>query len=308
VLSTDKGRILVVDDIEENRDVLRRMLEKGGHQVLLAADGDAAVRQAIDGRPDVVILDVHMPGKDGFQVCRELQGLAETASIPIVFLTANFAEEADRLLGLELGGFDYLVKPVTRAFLLARVAVMLRIRRSEEEIRRLAMIDDFTGLFTRTYVLQRLAEDIDRGGTGSALAMIDLDDFKGCNDRHGHLFGDHVLKRTSEIFRSNVRRYDSVARFGGDEFLLLHSDASEEDALATIARIRRAVEVERFGSDRATNVTFSAGVAACAPGIGAELLLARADAALYAAKRSGRARTISWSQLPEAEKAPHRVP
>ncbi len=306
--SAEKGRILVVDDIEENRDVLRRMLEKGGHHVLLAANGDSALRQAIDARPDVVILDVHMPGKDGFQVCRELQALAETASIPIVFLTANFAEEADRILGLELGGFDYLVKPVTRAFLLARVAVMLRIRRSEEEIRRLAMIDEFTGLFTRNYVLQRLAEDIDRGGTGSALAMIDLDDFKGCNDRHGHLFGDHVLKRTAEIFRSNVRRYDSVARFGGDELLLLHADSGEEEARATIARIRGVVEVERFGSDHTTNVTFSAGVAAWTPGIGAELLLERADAALYAAKRSGRARTVCWSELPEGEKAPHRIP
>ena len=304
----EKGRILVVDDLEENRDVLRRMLEKGGHQVLLAADGDAAVRQAIDGRPDVVILDVRMPGKDGFQVCRELRALAETASIPIVFLTANFAEEADRILGLELGGFDYLVKPVTRAFLLARVAVMLRIRRSEEEIRRLAMYDDFTGLFTRTYVLQRLGEDIDRGGTGSVLAMVDLDDFKSCNDRYGHLFGDHVLKRTAEIFRANVRRYDSVARFGGDEFLLLHSDSSEEDAVATLARIRSALDVERFGSDQATNVTFSAGVAACTPGVGAELLLERADTALYAAKRAGRSRTVRWSELPEGEKAPHRVP
>ncbi|MGH7803105.1 MAG: diguanylate cyclase, partial [Candidatus Binatia bacterium] len=290
----DKGRILVVDDIEENRDVLRRMLERGGHDVLLAGDGDSAIQQAIEGRPDVVILDVRMPGKDGFQVCRELRALAETASIPVVFLTANFGEEADRLLGLELGGFDYLVKPVTRAFLLARVAVMLRIRRSEQEVRRLAMIDGFTGLFTRGYVLQRLAEEIDRGETRSALAMIDLDDFKGCNDRHGHLFGDHVLKRVSELFRANVRRYDSVARFGGDEFLLLHADADEEQAAATIARIRQAIEGERFGSDRSAQVTFSAGVAAVAPGVGVELVLERADSALYVAKRGGRARTVRW--------------
>lgn len=300
--SPEKGRILVVDDLEDNRDVLRRMLERGGHEVLLAADGDAAIRQAIENRPDVVILDVHMPGKNGFDVCRELKALAETATIPIVFLTANFGEEADRILGLELGGFDYLVKPVTRAFLLARVAVMLRIRRSELEIRRLAMIDDFTGLFTRGYVLQRLGEEIDRGETHAAVAMIDLDDFKGCNDRHGHLFGDHVLKRVSEIFRAEVRRYDSVARFGGDEFLLLHAGAGEAEARLTIERIRAAVGVERFDSDGSSTVTFSAGIAACEPGVGAEALLARADAALYAVKRSGRARTMCWSELPAGDK------
>ena len=294
-----KGRILVVDDIDENRDVLRRMLERGGHEVLLAGDGDTAIRQAIEGLPDVIILDVRMPGKDGFQVCRELKALAETASIPIVFLTANFGEEADKILGLDLGGFDYLVKPVTRAFLMARVAVMLKIRRSELEIRRLAMIDHFTGLFTRGYVLQRLGEEIDRGEARAALAMIDLDDFKSCNDRHGHLFGDHVLKRVAEIFRTQVRRYDSIARFGGDEFLLLHSDSGEDEALATIGRIREAVERERFGSDGATNVTFSAGVAAWVPGLGAEALLERADGALYAAKRSGRGRTLCWSELPK---------
>jgi diguanylate cyclase (GGDEF)-like protein len=300
----DKGRVLVVDDLEENRDVLRRMLERGGHDVLVAGDGDQAIRQAIEGQPDVVILDVHMPGKDGFQVCRELRALAETASIPIVFLTANFGEEADRILGLELGGFDYLVKPVTRAFILARVAVMLRIRRSEQEVRRLAMIDDFTGLFTRGYVLQRLAEDIDRGEARSALAMIDLDHFKQCNDRHGHLFGDHVLKRVAEIFRAGVRRYDSIARFGGDEFLLLHADADEQGALSTIARLREDVEVERFGFDGSTNVSFSAGVAAWSPGVSAETLLERADAALYAAKRSGRGQTARWSALADGDKVP----
>jgi diguanylate cyclase (GGDEF)-like protein len=175
---------------------------------------------------------------------------------------------------------------------------MLRIRRTEQEIRRIAMIDDFTGLFTRGYVLQRLAEEVDRGETRPTLAMIDLDGFKSCNDRRGHLYGDHVLKRVAEIFRSQVRRYDSIARFGGDEFLLLHPDAGEDEAVAALDRMRAAVEAERFGGDDGPGVTFSAGVAAWSPGLSAEVLLERADAALYAAKRAGRARTMRWSETP----------
>lgn len=307
----ESGKILVVDDLEDNRDVLRRMLQRGGHEVLLAADGDEAIRQAIEHKPDVVILDVGMPGKDGFEVCRELRTLAETASIPIVFLTANFGEEADRLHGLQLGGFDYLVKPVTRAFLLARMAVMLRIRRSEQEIRRLAMIDDFTGLYTRGYVLHRLDEMIERAKPGEAsivVAMIDLDGFKGCNDRHGHLFGDRVLKRVAEIFRSTVRRYDAVGRYGGDEFVLVQPEGPLEDAVATIARMRHEVENERFGrDDERPPVTFTAGVALWEPGLSREGLVGHADAALYEAKRAGKGRTNVWVAAERPASAPHQV-
>ncbi|MGH7897787.1 MAG: response regulator, partial [Candidatus Binatia bacterium] len=148
----EPGTVLVVDDRESNRKLLRDMLEGGGHRVLTAADGSSAIETAVRDRPEVIVLDVKMPGMDGFEVCARLKAMAETSTIPVVFVTANYTEEQDLLYGLELGGYDYLVKPVSRSVLLARVGVMLRIRRTEERIRQLSMIDEFTGLFSKGYV------------------------------------------------------------------------------------------------------------------------------------------------------------
>src|SRR5258706_5428125 len=156
------GTILVVDDRESNRQLLRDMLEGVGHRVVSARDGREAIAAALAERPDVIVLDVKMPGMDGFEVCAKLQSLSETATIPIIFVTANYTEEQDMLHGLEVGAYDYLVKPVARSVLLARVGVMLRIHRSEERVRQLSMIDEFTGLFSKNSVIRRLAEEMQR--------------------------------------------------------------------------------------------------------------------------------------------------
>ena len=295
------GRILVVDDRESNRQLLEDMLESAGHHPLLARDGKEAIELALTGQPDVILLDVKMPGMDGFEVCAQLQSLAETASIPIIFVTANYTEEQDLLHGLEAGAYDYLVKPVSRSVLLARVGVMLRIRRSEERIRRLSMIDEFTCLFSKNYVLRRLEEEMQRAQRRDSpltITMIDLDDFKYCNDTFGHQFGDEVLKRVSATFNANTRIYDSVGRYGGEEFLIVQPEVGETEAAAATDRLREKVAAERFyGQGREWRVTFSAGLAEWDRRAGAEELIGFADAALYAAKHAGKNRTIRHSQL-----------
>jgi diguanylate cyclase (GGDEF)-like protein len=260
---TAAGTILVVDDRESNRQLLQDMLEGAGHRALCARDGKEAIELALTGQPDVILLDVKMPGMDGFEVCAQLQSLAETASIPIIFVTANYTEEQDLLHGLEVGAYDYLVKPVSRSVLLARVGVMLRIRRSEERIRRLSMIDEFTCLFSKNYVLRRLEEEMQRAQRRDSpltITMIDLDDFKYCNDTFGHQFGDEVLKRVSATFNANTRIYDSVGRYGGEEFLIVQPEVGETEAVAMIDRLKEKVAAERFyGQGREWRVTFSAG-------------------------------------------------
>jgi len=295
------GRILVVDDRESNRQLLEDMLDSAGHHPLLARDGKEAIELALTGQPDVILLDVKMPGMDGFEVCAQLQSLAETASIPIIFVTANYTEEQDLLHGLEAGAYDYLVKPVSRSVLLARVGVMLRIRRSEERIRRLSMIDEFTCLFSKNYVLRRLEEEMQRAQRRDSpltITMIDLDDFKYCNDTFGHQFGDEVLKRVSATFNANTRIYDSVGRYGGEEFLIVQPEVGESEAVAATDRLREKVAAERFyGQGREWRVTFSAGIAEWDRRAGAEELIGLADAALYAAKHAGKNRTMRHSQL-----------
>jgi diguanylate cyclase (GGDEF)-like protein len=294
------GTILVVDDRESNRHLLKDTLESAGHRALCASDGAQAIEFALSGKPDVILLDVKMPGMDGFEVCVKLQALAETAKIPIIFVTANYAEEQDMIHGLEVGAYDYLVKPISRSVLLARVGVMLRIHRSEERVRQLSIIDEFTGLFSKNYVVRRLEEEMQRAERRDSLltvTMLDLDDFKNCNDTFGHQFGDEVLKRVSGTLKANMRLYDSVGRYGGEEFLIVQPELTEIEAVAIVGRLKERVAEECFyGEGRELRVTFSAGVAEWDRRLGAEELIRWADDALYAAKHAGKDQTVCYSQ------------
>ena len=295
-----QGIVLVVDDQEPNRQLLKDMLETGGHTVLTAADGRSAIETAALRQPGVILLDVKMPGMDGFEVCRRLKAMAETRSIPVIFVTANYTEEDDMLHGLEIGGYDYLVKPVSRQMLLARVGVMLRIRATEERIRQMSMVDEFTGLFSRTYVLRRLDEEMERAQrrrSSLVVAMIDIDDFKHVNDTYGHQAGDEVLRRVSFCLKNNIRLYDSIGRYGGEEFLLLQPELHESEAAASIERLREKVFADRLsvnGSD--FRIGFSAGVCAWDYHVTLEELIRRADTALLAAKQAGKNRIVRYAE------------
>lgn len=295
------GTILVVDDLEANRELLQDMLDAAGHRAIGASDGPSAIAMAIAERPDVILLDVKMPGMDGLEVCRRLQELAETSTIPIVFITANYTEEEDMLHGLEIGAYDYLVKPVSRSVLLARVGVMLRIRQTDERVRQLSMIDDFTGLFSKNYVVRRLEEEMQRAQrreSALTVTMLDLDDFKAYNDTFGHLFGDEILKHVSATLKANIRAYDSLGRYGGEEFLIVQPELVEEDAVATVERLKEKLAEERLvEAGREFSVTFSAGTAQWDGQATPTDLIRRADAALYEAKRSGKNRTVRHSQM-----------
>ena len=295
------GTILVVDDRESNRHLLKDILESAGHTALCASDGAKAIELAVTGRPDAILLDVKMPGMDGFEVCVKLQALAETARIPVIFVTANYAEEQDMLYGLEVGGYDYLVKPISRSVLLARVGVMLRIHRSEERMRQLSMIDEFTGLFSKNYVVRRLEEEIRRAQRCDALltvTMLDLDYFKNCNDTFGHQFGDEVLRRVSGTLKASMRRYDSVGRYGGEEFLIVQPELTGSEAVAMVGRLKEKVTEEcGYGEGRELRVTFSAGIAEWDRRLGAEQLIHWANCALDAAKRAGKNQTMCYAQM-----------
>jgi diguanylate cyclase (GGDEF)-like protein len=231
------GTILVVDDRESNRHLAKEILKSAGHRVVCASDGAQAIDLAISTQPDVILMDVKMPGMDGFEVAANLQSLAETATIPIMFITAHYADEQDVLHGLGIGAYDYLVKPISRAILLARIDVVLRVRRSEQRHRQLSLIDEFTGLSSRTYLVQRLAEEMERAqrhATPLTVTLLDLDDFTSCNQAFGHLFGDEVLKRVSAVLRKSARVEDAVGRFAGEEFLIVQPESAETEAVAAI--------------------------------------------------------------------------
>jgi len=304
---THNGKILVIDDLAYDVTALKMILEHAGYQVSSAENGEQGLKKCLEIEPDGILLDIQLPDMDGFEICRRLKEDARTTGIPVVFLTAHYHDEASLIRGLNLGANDYINKPFNKEELLARVGVMVRIRRSQENLLKLSLTDELTGLGNRRFLLTRLEEEFERcrrAGNLLSCFMLDIDHFKLLNDTYGHQYGDRVLKELSEILREQMRKADVVGRYGGEEFLVVLAVNWKEEALRVAERIRRAVAETQFESDCETGenvlVTVSLGVAECLP---AEQdspphdeLIRRADQALYEAKRLGRNRVCHWTE------------
>ncbi len=307
-------RILVVDDSAANQLLLTRPLEKAGYEVLTADDGFEAVEAVTRQRPDVVLLDMMMPKRDGLEVCAILKAQKETAAIPVIFVTAM--SEADQIIkAFEVGGCDYITRPFRSDEVLARVRTHVRLRQAELELRlrnrqleeltadlaALSRTDPLTGLLNRRVweeALEREHQRFLRCGCPYSIVMIDVDHFKAYNDSRGHQEGDECLRDIAESVASVCRTIDSVGRYGGEEFVILMPETPTESTLKLAERARKSVwtlGIPHPGGVSAGRVTISIGV-----GTGRsdswEAVLKQADDALYIAKRSGRNMVYSSDQ------------
>jgi diguanylate cyclase (GGDEF)-like protein len=277
--------ILIVDDDTTNIAILAHVLENE-FDVVFATDGVQALELALTVQPALVLLDVMMPGMDGYEVLSRLKSEPLTTEIPVIFLTGLDASEAETR-GLELGASDYVTKPFNAAVVRARVRNQIELRATRDQLRRLAAIDGLIGIPNRrTFdeTLEREYRRLSRTNGRLALIMVDVDEFKSYNDRYGHLAGDDCLRAVARAIASTTQRSnDLIARFGGEEFTVLLPDTDADGALRVAERMRAAVESLGY-------VTASFGVAAASSaerGDPASLVRA-ADDALYAAKAAGR--------------------
>jgi two-component system, cell cycle response regulator len=293
--------VLVADDSRVVRVMLRRQLEARGLRVEEAEDGHQAVRGCRMLRPDVVLLDVEMPGLDGYTVLRILREDAELSEIPVVFLTAH-AETEDVVRGLQLGAHDYLRKPFEPSELIARVSAALRVKSLQDELRRrnaeletVTRTDALTGICNRRHLEERLHGMLAaarRHHQPAAVLMIDVDHFKRVNDTLGHAGGDAVLRQVADRLHRRVRLEDVVGRWGGEEFVVL-SDATDAAAAEVLAgRLLAAVGGSPFAIEGGDDVGVTVSIGCAAGTDDAEALLRRADAALYEAKSNGRNRVV----------------
>lgn len=295
------GRILVADDSAAVRALLASQLCERGYEIVEAQDGQEAVDLAETTRPDVMLCDIEMPRLDGFGVLQALQASPELAQLPVVFLTGRTGSD-DVARGLRLGAYDYLRKPFEEIELIARVQAAMRTRRLQDELRvrnaeleLLSATDALTGLYSRRFIaehLQRAVARVRRHGHALSLLMVDVDRFKAINDTHGHGVGDVVLIAVAERMRARLRAEDLLARWGGEEFLVLLMD-TEGDAAAVVGEaLREAVKIAPVDhAGHAVHPTVSVGWAEWhASGDSADELMRRADAALYRAKQLGRDR------------------
>jgi two-component system, cell cycle response regulator len=299
-------RILIVDDEPDIRHLLARLLKGGGYNVSMAGSGDEALAAVQAEIPDLVLLDVSMPGMDGFAVCHELQKLGP--SMPAVIFLSAFGASDARVTGLDAGAVDYVVKPFDPSEVRARVRAALRSKAMRDALALQASTDGLTGLMNRRTLDERLSEAFAvarRYGRPLSVLMVDIDHFKAVNDTYGHAAGDAVLREVASRIKAQARLADTVARYGGEEIMVLLPETDLEGAKALGERVRAAVAaapVQAWTSgapsvggeaDEATPVPVrvSVGVATLSAGMeGPEALMSAADAGLYAAKRAGRNR------------------
>ncbi len=292
-----KQKILVVDDTPANLMILGEDLQES-YEVFVATDGEAALKKVTANPPDLVLLDIVMPGLDGYEVCRRMKEDPVSTGIPVIFITAKNTVE-DEARGLEIGAVDYITKPFNMAIVRARVRTHLELKRKSDILESLSRRDGLTGIFNRRQFDEVLAQEwrrAARNGRPLSVIILDIDCFKLYNDNYGHLSGDQCLRRIALALSSTLQRAtDLVARYGGEEFVVILGETQAKAALKVGNRILLSVEalrIEHAYSTVAPHVTVSVGVATTFPEAGTDerILLEVADNALYEAKVSGRNR------------------
>ena len=309
-------KALVIDDALMSATLICHLLRKMGIEAISADDGQAGIELFKEQRPDVVLLDANLPGLDGYGVAKRIRQLERDGEwTPIIFLTSRSSDE-DLQRGIEVGGDDFLVKPVSEVVLNAKVRAMQRIaqmryslvvltRRLDEankELTRLSSVDGLTGISNRRQFDESLAREWARSLRSAAplsLLMCDVDYFKQYNDLYGHQAGDECLIAVARVLQSRVKRpADVAARYGGEEFAIVLPDTDKDGAISVAETVREGIAELKMRHEGAKigMLSISIGVAsviATREGSAAEMLLAAADTALYAAKQKGRNRVES---------------
>jgi diguanylate cyclase (GGDEF)-like protein len=285
-----KGKVLVVDDAPDTLEIIQKLLHYEGYDVTMASTGEEGVKKVEEERPDVVLMDINLPGIDGTEALRRIRIINPHQCV--VMLTA-FATVDNAVYALKEGASDFVKKPFENEHLIHIVNQCLEQYKTlrekenlEEEVRRLSITDDLTGLYNHRHFFKTLEAELarlKRQKTSLSLLMFDLDNFKKYNDLYGHLEGDRVLKTVGEIVKYSIRsNVDSGYRYGGDEFTVLLIGASADRARAIAERIRSSIE-----QTKSHHITVSIGLSEYRDHFDLEGFVKSADDAMYRAKNSG---------------------
>ncbi|MEO6324306.1 MAG: diguanylate cyclase [Thermoanaerobaculia bacterium] len=290
-----RHRLLLVDDQPGNVQLLAEVLAEG-FELHGATSGPRALELAARERIDLVLLDVMMPGMDGFEVCRRLKADERTRGIPVIFVT-SLGEVQDETAGFEAGGVDYITKPISPPVVRARVRTHIALKEARDRLEELALVDGLTGVANRRRFEECLESEWRRAQRNRhwlSLALLDIDHFKGFNDRYGHAQGDECLRAVAQALATVCRRpSDLFARYGGEEFaLVLPETAAEGAQAALLLGIGRVAElaIAHDSSSCDAKVSVSLGAVSLIPAEGDDpkACLERVDRLLYDAKRDGR--------------------
>jgi len=295
----DRARALIVDDEPANIEVISAALEDE-YEICFATSGEEAIEVTRAASPDIILLDVLMPGMDGYEVCRRLKADPMNADIPVIFITGLGDQEAEAR-GLELGAIDYVTKPIQPGIVRARIHNHVELKRMRDQLAELAVTDPLTGLCNRRRLEQMLNTEtarLARTEDWLSVIMLDIDFFKQFNDEYGHPAGDLCIRMIAAALKRAVRRAaDLTARYGGEEFACILPSTSHDAAMAVAHGIREQVQslgIPHGRSAVSAYVTASIGIATarCRPGMSPDLWIKAADHQLYLSKAGGRNRTV----------------
>ena len=294
------ARLLLVDDSPTNLRFLAHVLHNMG-EIFFATDGPSALKIARDKQPDLILLDVEMPGMTGYDVCQQMKQEPLLSDVAIIFVTSHQSMDHE-VRALEVGAVDFITKPLNPPIVRARVRTHLTLKQQSDKLRRLANRDGMTGVFNRRALDEILAVEFRRHMRIAAplgLAMLDVDFFKSYNDSYGHLLGDDCLRHIAKTIPASPRRpAESVCRYGGEEFMVVLPNCNEAQTLQyanwLIDQVHKLVlphQASEFGI-----VTISVGVVSMVPTEQVTIpeLVQFCDMALYDAKHQGRDRVCAY--------------
>ena len=300
--------LLIVEDSPTDAKLIKSLLKSLACSIWTANSGEEALSICNNNRIDIMILDMLLPGLDGYEVVKQIKENVSTQSTQIIVVT-SLQDIESKIKGFEFGVDDYLVKPVNFNEFRARVNSLIkkkayydRLVANFEVAVQSAITDRLTGAYNNGYFQHYLKNELKRAKRHAypvSLLMLDIDDFKLVNDRHGHLAGDKLLKEIAEKLRQQIREIDFLARFGGDEYAIILPYTQREDAAAIAERTRALFEncAVAVNDHISLSISMSIGVADFAPGVDtAQDVIQKADKALYAAKFAGKNKVVSAAE------------
>ena len=298
-----QNTILIVDDEKINLKILSHILGSD-YIIYTAGSGEAAIEKAVDLRPDVILLDIVMPGMDGYETLSELKKCDTLIHTPVIIIT-GLSSEIDEERGLSLNAADYIAKPFSSTIVKLRVGHQIQIVNQLRTIEKISKTDPLTQLPNRRNFDERLLMEWKmaiREKLPISLLLLDIDKFKYVNDTYGHAQGDKVLQIVSSVYpKAFSRPCDFAARWGGEEFIALLVNTPMKGALDVAERIRSSIEKTKinFESGEKINITVSIGVNSMIPVQDSSLedFILEADRALYAAKKAGRNKVVAADTL-----------
>lgn len=303
-------KLLVIDDMFSNVEMIRNTFGKR-YDIRCIDDQADFIGTCRDFRPDIILLDVLMPKRDGFDICREIRRNRQFDEIPIIFITSR-DDVSDVVTGFESGGQDYVTRPFYTEELIERIKTHIELKKSKErlneyakkleeknrELEKMSHIDYLTGISNRRHMISRMNEEAARASQKNEIfsfLLCDLDHFKRINDTLGHEAGDTFIKKAAELIVQNLRKEDVAARWGGEEFLVMLPDTDKQIAREMAERIRQAIEqYEGEYKEQKAQITITIGISEYSPKLSLEENITHADDALFEGKRNGRNRIVVY--------------